>query len=62
MKKEMFEKLPGSVREAGAILRGEKKASHRTTIGSAGVRAIGERTDLSQRLRGWPPAAERPRC
>ena len=48
MKKQMFEELLGSVREAGAILRGEKNASRRRVIGSSGVRAIRERTSLSQ--------------
>src|ERR1035441_9448320 len=44
----MFEELLGSVREAGAILRGEQKPSRRVVIGSSGVRAIRERTSLSQ--------------
>ena len=48
MKKEMFEELLGSVREAGAILRGERRASRRTVIPAAGVRVIRERTSLSQ--------------
>jgi putative transcriptional regulator len=48
MKKEMFEELLGSVREAGAILRGHKKPSRKTVIGSRAVRAIRERTSLSQ--------------
>jgi putative transcriptional regulator len=48
MKREMFEELLGSVREAGAILRGQKKPSRRIVIGSSGVRAIRERTQLSQ--------------
>jgi putative transcriptional regulator len=48
MKKEMFEELLGSVREAGAILRGEKKPARRTVIGGPGVRVIRERTSLSQ--------------
>src|SRR2546427_633193 len=48
MKREMFEELLGSVREAGAILRGQKKPSRRIVIGSSGVRAIRERTSLSQ--------------
>jgi putative transcriptional regulator len=48
MKKEMFEELLGSVREAGAILRGQKKSSRRTTIGGPGVRVIREKTSLSQ--------------
>jgi DNA-binding transcriptional regulator YiaG len=37
-----------SVREGGAILRGQKKASRRFQVGSAGIRAIRERTSLSQ--------------
>ena len=48
MKAKMFEQLLGSVREGGAILRGEKKASRRFAINSAGVRSIRERTELSQ--------------
>lgn len=48
MKKQMFDELLSSVREGGAILRGEKKASRRTVIDSSGVRAIRERTSLSQ--------------
>ena len=44
----MFEELLRSVREAGAILRGRKKPSRRIVIGAAGVRAIRERTSLSQ--------------
>ena len=48
MKRQMFEELLGSVREAGAILRGRKKASRRTVIRSSGVRVIRERTSLSQ--------------
>jgi putative transcriptional regulator len=48
MKREMFEELLSSVREAGAILRGRKKPSRRVGIGSAGIRTIRERTHLSQ--------------
>jgi putative transcriptional regulator len=48
MKKQMFEELLGSVREAGTILRGRKKPSRRIVIGSSGIRAIRERTSLSQ--------------
>jgi putative transcriptional regulator len=48
MKKQMFEELLGSVREAGKILRSHKKPTRRTVIGSSGVRAIRERTSLSQ--------------
>ena len=49
MKKQMFEELLGSVREAGAILRGQNKPSRRIVIASSGVRAIRERTSLSHR-------------
>ena len=48
MKKQMFEELLHSVREGGAILRGQKKPSRRIVIGSSGVREIRERTRLSQ--------------
>ena len=48
MKATMFEELLGSVREGGAILRGEKKASRRFAVQAAGVRAIREGTSLSQ--------------
>jgi putative transcriptional regulator len=48
MKSEMFEELLGSVREAGAILRGQKAPSRGSVIGSSGVRAIRKRTRLSQ--------------
>ena len=48
MNREMFEELLGSVREAGAILRGHKKPSRTTVIGGQGVRSIRERTSLSQ--------------
>ncbi|MEO8591733.1 MAG: NadS family protein [Candidatus Solibacter sp.] len=48
MKKAMFEELLSSVREGGAILRGEKRPSRRVVMGSSTVRAIRERTSLSQ--------------
>ena len=48
MKPKMFEELLGSVREGGAILRGQKTASRRFDVGSSGIRAIRERTSLSQ--------------
>jgi putative transcriptional regulator len=48
MKKQMFEEMLGSVREAGAILRGRRNPSRRTTMHSASVRVIRERTSLSQ--------------
>lgn len=40
MKKKMFEELVASVREAGAILRGQKKPSRRTAIGASGRRFV----------------------
>ena len=48
MKREMFEELLDSVREAGAILRGQKKPARHIVIGASGVRTIRERTKLSQ--------------
>ena len=48
MKPKMFEELLESVREGGAILRGQRKASRRLEVGSSGIRAIRERTSLSQ--------------
>jgi putative transcriptional regulator len=48
MKKPMFEELLASVREGGAILRGRKRASRRSSVRPSGVRVIRERTTLSQ--------------
>jgi putative transcriptional regulator len=48
VKKQMFEELLGSVREAGLILRGQRRPSRRAVIGASGVRVIRERTSLSQ--------------
>ena len=48
MKRQMFGELLGSVREAGAILRGRQEPSRRTVVRSSGVRVIRERTSLSQ--------------
>jgi len=48
VKRQMFEELLGSVREAGAILRGRQKPSRRIVIRASGVRIIRERTSLSQ--------------
>jgi putative transcriptional regulator len=48
MKKEIFEELLGSVREAGSILRGQNKPLRRTVLNPSGIRAIRERTKLSQ--------------
>ena len=48
MKAKMFEELLESVREGGAILRGRRKPSRRFELQSTGIRAIRERTNLSQ--------------
>ena len=48
MKAKMFEELLESVREGGAILRGQRKAARRFELKSSGIRAIRERTSLSQ--------------
>jgi hypothetical protein len=45
MKKQMFEELLGSVREAGAIVRGKKKPLRRVVIRFSSVRAVRERGD-----------------
>ena len=72
MKKEMFEELLGSVREAGGILRGRRKPSRRMVIRPSGIRDIRERTSLSQSefaqligvsvktLQNWEQARRRP--
>jgi putative transcriptional regulator len=44
----MFDQLLQSVKEGGAILRGEDKAARRLTVGSPQVRAVREKTSLSQ--------------
>jgi putative transcriptional regulator len=48
MKAKMFEELLESVREGGAILSNQKKPSRRFEVGASGIRAIRERTSLSQ--------------
>ena len=48
MKAKMFDELLESVREGGAILRGQTKPSRRFEVGPSGIRAIRERTSLSQ--------------
>ena len=48
MKRRMFDQLLQSVKEGGAILRGEGKAARRIVVGAPEVRAIRERTSLSQ--------------
>jgi putative transcriptional regulator len=48
MKKSAFEELKESVRQAGQIRRGERRASRRTIYKPADIRAIRERLGLSQ--------------
>jgi putative transcriptional regulator len=48
MNDEMFEELLESVREGGAILRGEKEASRMFVVKSPDVKQIRERYKLSQ--------------
>lgn len=48
MKAKLFDELIQSVREGGAILRGQKRPARRFVIEASGVRAIREKTTLSQ--------------
>ena len=48
MNAKLYEELLESVRETGAILRGEKEPSRRFVFESSGVREIRERTSMSQ--------------
>ena len=48
MNEELFEELLQSVREGGAILRGEKEASRTFVIETPNVKDIRERYELSQ--------------
>jgi hypothetical protein len=43
MKRKIFEQLLQSVKEGGAILRGENKAARRFTVGSPEVRRFARR-------------------
>jgi putative transcriptional regulator len=48
MKQRMFDQLLKSVKDGGAILRGEDKPARRFVVGSPAVKAIREKTSLSQ--------------
>ena len=48
MKDSMFDELLQSVKESGAILRGENKTARRIVFRSRKVRLIREKTSLSQ--------------
>ena len=73
MNDDLFEELLESVREGGAILRGEKEASRIFVVGVPDVKNIRERYDLSQTefaallgisvktLQNWEQGRRRPR-
>ncbi len=73
MKEDMFEELVASVREGGAILRGEKAPSRSFTVEAPAVRTIRQQFGLSQRefakllgigvgtLRNWEQGRRSPR-
>jgi putative transcriptional regulator len=48
MKKELFDELLDSVREGGAILRGERQPSRSTRFDEPDVRGLREKYGLSQ--------------
>lgn len=48
MKKQLFDELLASVREGGAILRGEKRASREYHLDEPDVRCLRQRYGLSQ--------------
>lgn len=48
MKRRMFDQLLQSVKEGGAILRNESRTVRRFTVGSPQVKAVREKTSLSQ--------------
>jgi putative transcriptional regulator len=48
MKEELFQQLAASLKEGGAILRGEKKPSRKKTLQSPDARAVREKLGLSQ--------------
>jgi putative transcriptional regulator len=48
MKKSAFDELKESIRQAGEIRRGERRASRRTVYKPADIKAIRERLGLSQ--------------
>jgi len=72
MKASLFEELKASIREGGAILRGEKKASRTFHFDESNVTGLRERYGLSQpkfaallgisvkTLRNWEQGRRRP--
>ncbi len=49
MKDELFDELIASIREGGAILRGEKRASRKYFVDRLDIKRIRKGLDLSQR-------------
>ena len=56
MKPKMFEELLESVREGGAILRGQRKAARRFEVGSSDIRAILQNWEQDRRRPTGPAA------
>lgn len=48
MERKLFEELTKSVKQAGAIARGERKASRRFSYSPSRVQAVREKAQLSQ--------------
>lgn len=48
MERKLFEELTRSVKQAGAIARGERKPSRRHAFSPSRVQAVREKTELSQ--------------
>ena len=48
MDRKLFEELTTSIRQAGAIARGERKPSRRHEFAASRIQAVRERTELSQ--------------
>ena len=48
MDKELFDDLVQSLKEAGAVARGEARASRRTTLPQVSAKSVRERVGLSQ--------------
>ena len=72
MKPELFNELLGSVREAGAVMRGERKAHRETRLDLPDVKTIRHELGLSEEqfaqllgvrastIRNWPQGKRKP--
>jgi putative transcriptional regulator len=72
MQKRLFDELVTSIREAGAIQRGQRKAARRFELADSKVQAVREKAGLSQAqfarllnvsvktLQNWEQARRRP--